>query len=88
MAVFLRDETCCQKMRNITENTFQCTTYLEVVLHYILDIYTHNLLFSITTSRSISKRSLLKGKSIPLQAWRYPEGPRKLRPPDFKTISI
>jgi hypothetical protein len=25
-----------------------------------------------------------KGKAIPLEAWRGPEGSRKLRPPDFK----
>ena len=28
-----------------------------------------------------------KGKAIPLQAWRGPEGSRRLRFPDFKTIS-
>jgi len=27
-----------------------------------------------------------KGKAIPLQAWIGPEDPRRLRPPDFKTI--
>jgi hypothetical protein len=27
-----------------------------------------------------------KGKAIPLQAWTGPEGPRRLRLPDFKTI--
>jgi len=30
--------------------------------------------------------SLLKGKAIPLQPWTGPEGSRKLRLPDFKTI--
>jgi len=29
-----------------------------------------------------------KGKAIPLQAWRGPEGFRRLRFPDFKTIGI
>jgi hypothetical protein len=29
-----------------------------------------------------------KGKAIPLQAWTGPEGSRKLRFPDFKTIGI
>jgi hypothetical protein len=28
----------------------------------------------------------LKGKTIPLKAWRGPEGFRSLRFPDFKTI--
>ena len=27
-----------------------------------------------------------KGKAIPLQAWTGPEGSRRLRHPDFKTI--
>jgi len=27
-----------------------------------------------------------KGKAIPLLAWTGPEGSRRLRPPDFKTI--
>ena len=32
-------------------------------------------------------QSGVKGKAIPLQAWRGPEGSRRLRLPDFKTIS-
>jgi len=28
-----------------------------------------------------------KGKAVPLQAWRGPEGPRKLRFPDFVTAA-
>jgi len=28
-----------------------------------------------------------KGKAIPIQAWTGPEGSRRLRLPDFKTIS-
>ena len=28
----------------------------------------------------------IKGKAIPLQAWSGPEGSRRLRLPDFKTI--
>jgi len=28
----------------------------------------------------------IKGKAIPVQAWTGPEGSRRLRPPDFKTI--
>jgi hypothetical protein len=30
--------------------------------------------------------SIYKGKAIPLQAWTGPEGSRRLRLPDFKTI--
>ena len=29
-----------------------------------------------------------KGKAIPLQAWTGPEGSRRMRLPDFKTIGI
>jgi len=29
---------------------------------------------------------IVKGKAIPLQAWTSPEGSRRLRLPDFKTI--
>jgi len=32
------------------------------------------------------KIRLGKGKAIPLQAWTGPEGSRRLRLPDFKTI--
>jgi hypothetical protein len=28
----------------------------------------------------------VKGKAIPLQAWTGPEGSRRLRLPDFKTV--
>jgi len=31
-------------------------------------------------------RDIKKGKAIPLKAWTGPEGPRRLRLPDFKTI--
>jgi len=31
---------------------------------------------------------LVKGKVIPLQAWTGPEGSRRLRLPDFKTVGI
>ena len=30
--------------------------------------------------------SSVKGKAIPLQAWTGPEGSRRLRLPDFKTV--
>jgi hypothetical protein len=33
-----------------------------------------------------SKLGKDKGKVIPLQAWTGPEGSRKLRLPDFKTV--
>jgi hypothetical protein len=42
--------------------------------------------------KNLSKRDvykykkLYKGKAIPLEAWTGPEGSRRLRLPDFKTI--
>jgi hypothetical protein len=30
--------------------------------------------------------SIIKGKAIPLQAWAGPEGSRRLRLPDLKTV--
>jgi hypothetical protein len=33
-----------------------------------------------------NKFRTVKGKAIPLQAWTGPEGSRRLRLPDFKTI--
>jgi len=34
-----------------------------------------------------SQYSKVKGKAIPLQAWKGPEGSRRLRLPDFKTMN-
>jgi len=34
----------------------------------------------------LAKEGLVKGKVIPLQAWRGPEGSRRLKLPDFKTV--
>jgi len=31
---------------------------------------------------------LYKGKAVPTNAWTGPEGSRRLRLPDFKTISV
>jgi hypothetical protein len=39
-----------------------------------------------TLSGPYTKQTLGKGKAIPLQALTGPEGPRRLRLPDFKTI--
>jgi len=35
----------------------------------------------------ILHKAVKKGKAIPLQAWTGPEGSRRLKLPDFKTIS-
>jgi hypothetical protein len=49
-----------------------CFTYMIII----------NTIHSYTQSLHIKA----KGKAIPLQAWRSPEGSRRLRLPDFKTI--
>jgi hypothetical protein len=41
-------------------------------------------MFGRTTKESKNK---CKGKAIPLQAWTGPEGPRRLKLPDFSTIN-
>jgi len=34
----------------------------------------------------VVRKCMLLGKALPLQAWTGPEGSRRLRVPDFKTI--
>jgi len=38
------------------------------------------------TVRILKAFKICKGKAIPLQAWTGPEGSRRVRLPDFKTI--
>jgi hypothetical protein len=35
-----------------------------------------------------ARKCIDEGKAVPLQAWTGPEGSRRLRLPDFKTINI
>jgi len=39
-----------------------------------------------STLCSLGSKGKVKGTAIPLQAWTGPEGSRRLRLPDFKTI--
>ena len=48
-------------------------------------VYSVQLQFSDTDRGFII---IIIGKAIPLQAWTGPEGSRRLRLPDFKTIGI
>jgi hypothetical protein len=62
-----------------------------LILHSFHKLEDHQFLaeFSCTSTKipkSIVGTSEGKGKAIPLQAWTGPEGSRKLRLPDFKTI--
>jgi hypothetical protein len=48
---------------------------------------TYKILSNILPSRLIPyAEEIIKGKAIPLQAWTCPEGSRRFRLPDFKTI--
>ena len=49
-------------------------TYLVTYTHTYTHTHTHTYIY------------IYKGKAIPLQAWTGPEGSRRLRFPDFKTI--
>jgi len=59
---------------------YQCSRRLE-------DIH-HNTECSLISGYFLCKKGKGKGKgkTIPLQAWKGPEGSRRLRLPDFKTI--
>jgi hypothetical protein len=39
------------------------------------------------STQPLMEMSKGKGKAIPLQVWTDPEGSRRLRLPDFKTVS-
>jgi len=45
----------------------------------------HNML-NITENSHNTQDRQVKGKAVPLYAWRGPEGSRSLRHPDFQTI--
>jgi hypothetical protein len=42
--------------------------------------------FNISFGFTLKLHIKVKGKAIPLQAWTDPEGSRRLRLPDFKTV--
>jgi hypothetical protein len=48
--------------------------------YYIIKFMKHNGSFSIKNTENV------KGRAIPLQDWTGPEGSRRFRLPDFKTI--
>jgi hypothetical protein len=51
-----------------------------------LNEYHKNVLVILTFITFKTNKSIIKAKAIPLQAWTGPEGSRRLRLPDFKTI--
>jgi len=46
----------------------------------------NNVIFSVCSIKHHIVKGKGKGKAIPLHAWAGPEGSRRLRLPDFKTI--
>jgi len=58
----------------ITTITTSTSTFL---MKFIPSVFQYNQKYNISKG---------KGKAIPLQAWTGPEGSRRLRLPDFKTI--
>ena len=49
-----------------------------------MNLFLHTCLFKYVIL--FAYKNICKGKAIPLQAWTGPEGSRRLRLPDFKTI--
>jgi len=52
--------------------------YFQIVIPFIFQI--------IYKTQNVIGKGKGKGKAIPLQVWTVPEGSRRLRLPDFKTI--
>jgi len=52
----------------------------------LLYLYLYYIILQFNTTLSYSSFYSKKGKAIPLQAWTGPEGSRKIRIPDLKTI--
>jgi len=67
---------------SLQENACKHCVQLSVLFQ---DDHTHLEMNYETPSSYIQVK--VKGKAIPLQAWTGPEGSRRLRFPDFKTIS-
>jgi len=57
-------------------------------LHWIIVIVHRYTASAVLQNTFIFYENISKVKTIPLQAWTGPEGSRRLRLPDFKTIGI
>ena len=83
-----------RKIFLLLRNWVHIVTY--IFLNYFLNIFKIRLIGSIEVKRLLLLRFVIfyaiiykgkgKGKAIPLQAWTGPEGSRRLRFPDFKTV--
>jgi hypothetical protein len=74
-----------QNTNNMRNVNFPCPAKVVVKVkhsHYMYNVYCNVL----STCNKSKVRGIMKGKAIPLQAWTVPEGSRRLRLPDFKTI--
>jgi hypothetical protein len=67
---------------------FSFETHQYLLLNLVATSYDHFDSYQATTTVKIKRLVTCRGKAIPLQAWRGPEGSRKLKLLDFKTIGI
>jgi len=67
-----------------TSAIFKISNFLQVLQDEMQ--FTHCLI-SMVSYPELMKGYKGKGKAIPLQAWTGPQGSRRLRLPDFKTVS-
>ena len=77
---------CCRGKSYVLLNSkIAFRVQLNSVLNNVM-IFTPKMCNLVTRSSVSDFLSTVKGKAIPLQAWTGPEGSRRLRLPDFKTI--
>jgi len=59
-----------------------------LIFDYFSKLFRENRRFvkNLTRLTGTVHEDYVKGKAIPLQAWTGPEGSRRLRFPDFKTV--
>ena len=67
-----------EKLENLTK---RMKLFMKMKLSLVCVVKTLKMIQGVDSCRLLSK-----GKEIPLQAWTGPEGSRRLRLPDFKTI--
>ena len=60
---------------------------LESFYHKIFKIFGQPMLLQLAQYTHTYTRKKIKGKAVPLQTWSGPEGSRKLRFPDFMTMT-
>ena len=84
----------CTFGQEATANCLRFTSYISDLLRPIIKEYQHSKLKqgldTLVLTYWLLSRTLTterKGKAVPLQAWKGPEGSRKLRFPDYVTTA-